>query len=218
MFVVIDWLDGSGKATQVELLAKKLKDLWKSVKVLDYPRYWEKSAFAVEKYLNWDYWEDISAKKASIFYAIDRFDSSFGLKEDLKKYDYIVSNRYVSANMIHQTGKIRDKKEREEFLNWLEELEFNIFEIPKPDKIIFLNVTPEMGQKLVLNKGDRKYLKWWKKMDLHEADKNHLQNAWNAAMEAVKKYGWVKIDCEIDWKMRGIEEINEEIMVKMKEN
>jgi hypothetical protein len=37
-------------------------------------------------------------------------------------------------------------------------------------------------------------------------------------MEAVKKYGWVKIDCEIDWKMRGIEEINEEIMVKMKEN
>jgi dTMP kinase len=61
--------------------------------------------------------------------------------------------------MIHQTGKIRDKKEREEFLNWLEELEFNIFEIPKPDKIIFLNVTPEMGQKLVLNKGDRKYLK-----------------------------------------------------------
>ncbi|MDR1944587.1 MAG: hypothetical protein LBQ59_00415 [Candidatus Peribacteria bacterium] len=94
-----------------------------------------------------------------MFYAIDRFDDSFTLKEDLKKYDYIVSNRYVSANMIHQAGKIKDKKEREEFLDWLGELEFNIFEIPKPDKVIFLNVTPEMSQKLVLEKDSRKYLK-----------------------------------------------------------
>jgi dTMP kinase len=77
----------------------------------------------------------------------------------LKKYDYIISNRYVSANMIHQTGKIKDKEEREEFLDWLEELEFDIFEIPKPDKVIFLNVSPEMGQKLVLNKESREYLK-----------------------------------------------------------
>jgi dTMP kinase len=61
--------------------------------------------------------------------------------------------------MIHQAGKIKDKKEREEFLDWLGELEFNIFEIPKPDKVIFLNVTPEMSQKLVLEKDSRKYLK-----------------------------------------------------------
>jgi dTMP kinase len=53
MFIVIDWIDGSGKATQVKLLKEKLEALWKSVKLLDYPRYGEKSAFAVEKYLNW---------------------------------------------------------------------------------------------------------------------------------------------------------------------
>ncbi|MDR2640554.1 MAG: hypothetical protein LBC61_04505 [Candidatus Peribacteria bacterium] len=101
----------------------------------------------------------MDAKKASIFYAIDRFDDSFALKEDLKNYDYIISNRYVSANMIHQAGKIKDKKEREEFLNWLEDLEYNIFEIPRPDKVIFLNVTPETSQKLVLKKDTREYLK-----------------------------------------------------------
>jgi dTMP kinase len=77
----------------------------------------------------------------------------------LKKYDYIISNRYVSANMIHQTGKIKDKREREEFLDWLENLEFGILDIPRPDKVIFLNVTPEMSQKLVLQKDSREYLK-----------------------------------------------------------
>lgn len=213
MFVVIDWIDWSGKWTQVKLVEENLIKLWKTVKVLDYPRYWEKSAFAVEKYLNWDYWKDVTAKQASIFYAIDRFDDSFNLRADFDKYDYIISNRYVSASMIHQAGKIQDKKERQEFLEWLSDLEYNIFKIPKPDKTIFLNVSPEMSQKLVLMKDDRQYLKDWKKMDLHEEDKNHLINAHASAMEVVEKFDdWVKIDCELDWKMRSIMDINEDIL------
>ena len=212
MFVVIDWIDWSGKGTQVKILEEKLKKMWKTVKVLDYPRYWEKSAFAVEKYLNWEYWKDVTAKQASIFYALDRYDDSFNLRKDFANYDYIISNRYVSASMIHQAGKILDKKERQEFLEWLADLEYNIFNIPKPDKTIFLNVSPIMSQKLVLMKEERLYLKDWKKMDLHEEDKNHLINAHFSAMEVVEKFDdWVKIDCEKNWKMRSIEEINEDI-------
>lgn len=212
MFIVIDWLDGSWKWTQVKIIADNLRKLWKKVKVLDYPRYWEKSAFFVEKYLNWEYWNNISAKQASIFYALDRFDDSFNLREELKDYDYIISNRYVSANMIHQTGKIFDKQERNDFLEWLENLEFDIMWIPRPDKVIFLNVSPDMSQKLVLKKESRDYLKWDKKMDLHEEDKDHLSNAYLAAIEVVEKYKWVKIDCEKNWNMRSIEDINNEIM------
>lgn len=212
MFIVIDWLDGSGKWTQVKLLEEKLIKLWKKVKVLDYPRHWEKSAFFVEKYLNWGYGKNLTAKQASIFYALDRFDDSFNFKNELQNYDFIISNRYVSANMIHQTWKIFDEKERDDFLDWISDLEFNIFGIPKPDKVIFLNVTPETSQKLVLKKWDREYLKDGKKMDLHEEDKNHLINAYNAAMQVVKKYNWTKIDCEIAWEMRSIEEINDEIL------
>ena len=212
MFVVIDWLDGSGKWTQVKLLLENLEKLGKKVKVLDYPRYGEKSAFFVEKYLNWWYGKNLTAKQASLFYALDRFDDSFNLREDFQSYDFIISNRYVSANMIHQTWKLFDEKERNEFLDWLYDLEFNIFGIPKPDKVIFLNVTPETSQKLVLKKYDRDYLKDGKKMDLHEEDKEHLINAYDAAMYVVKKYNWIKIDCEFDWKMRAIEEINEEII------
>ena len=111
MFVVIDWIDWSWKWTQIKLLTEKLTLMWKKVKVLDYPRYWEPSAFAVEKYLNWEYWNNVSAKLWSVFYAIDRYDSSFDIKDSLDKYDYILSNRYVSASMIHQAWKIEDEKE-----------------------------------------------------------------------------------------------------------
>ena len=216
MFIVIDWIDWSGKWTQVKLLEEKLISMWKTVKVLDYPRYWEKSAFAVEKYLNWEYWKEVTAKQASIFYAIDRYDDSFNLRWDFHKYDYIISNRYVSASMIHQAGKIKDIKERQEFLDWLSDLEYNIFNIPKPDKTIFLNVSPVMSQKLVLMKEDRQYLKDWKKMDLHEEDKNHLINAHSSAMEVVDKFDdWVKIDCEKNWEMRSVEEIHDDILMEI---
>ncbi len=212
MFVVIDGIDGSGKWTQVKLLEERLISMWKKVKILDYPRYGEKSAFAVEKYLNGEYWKNVTAKQASFFYALDRFDDSFNLRADLEDYDYIISNRYVSANMIHQAWKIEDENEKYEFLKWLEDLEFNIFAIPKPDKTIFLNVSPEMSQKLVLMKEEREYLKWWKKMDIHEEDKEHLQKAHSSAMWIVEKYNWIKIDCEKNWEMRSIDEINDEIL------
>lgn len=213
MFIVIDWIDWSWKWTQVDRVKNELEKKWKKVKILDYPRYWKKSAFMVEKYLNWEYWSVVSAKQASIFYAIDRYDESFDIKNDIEKYDYIISNRYVSANLIHQAWKIEDKEERDDFLTWAEDLEYNIFNIAKPDKVIFLNVSPEMSQKLVLMKEDREYLKWWKKMDLHEEDKNHLINAHASAMEVVDKFDdWVKIDCEKNLNMRSMEDITNDIL------
>lgn len=77
---------------------------------MDYPRYGEKSAYFVEQYLNGAYGSQVNAKAASIFYALDRFEDSFNFKQRQQQYDYIISNRYVSASMIHQAGKIEDKK------------------------------------------------------------------------------------------------------------
>lgn len=214
MFIVIDWIDGSGKGTQVEILRKHFEGLGKKVKILDYPRYGYASSFMVQKYLNGEYGKTLSPKLASIFYAVDRYDSMMDKKYvDFENYDYIISNRYVSANMIHQTGKIEDDNEAKEFLDWLYDLEYNIFGIPKPDKVIFLNVTPDISQKLVLKKQEREYLKDGKKMDLHEEDINHLQNAWEKAMKVVDMYDdWVKIDCIENWDILPIEEITKKIL------
>lgn len=213
MFLVIDGIDGSGKGTQVEILRKHFEWMGKKVKILDYPRYGYTSSFMVQKYLNGEYGKTLSPKLSSIFYAIDRYDSSFDLRKDFLSYDYIISNRYVSANMIHQTGKIEDEQEAKEFLDWLYDLEYNIFWIPKPDRVIFLNVTPEISQKLVLKKSQRDYLKDGKKMDLHEEDIHHLQNAWEKAMKVVEMYDdWVKIDCVEKGEMLPIEEITKKIL------
>lgn len=216
MFIVIDGIDGSGKWTQTQILVDTLIQQGKKVKLLDFPRYWQPSAFGVERYLNGDYWKNVSAKQASMLYALDRFDASFEFGPEMWDYDYVISNRYVSASMIHQAGKISDPEKRAEFIAWLEDLEYNIFGIPKPDLTIFLNVSPEMSQKLVLQKQDRSYIKWDKKMDIHEADKNHLIQAHASAMDIVQTHpDWLRIDCESQGNMRDIDVIAADILATL---
>jgi dTMP kinase len=214
MFIVIDWIDGAGKSTQIKKIKENLENKWKTVKVISYPRYNEQSSFMVQKYLNWDYWRKVWAKQASIFYAIDRFDSSFELKNDLNEYDYVITDRYVSGNMIHQAWKIDNIAERDWFLEWLEDLEFNIFNIPRPDKVIFLNISANQSMINTSSRWweDKEYITWDKKQDIHEDDKNHLINACNSANHVAEKYNWIKINCEEEWKMKSIDEINSEIM------
>lgn len=213
MFIVIDWIDGSGKWTQVKLIVEHLESIWKKVKTLDYPRYDEQSSFMVRKYLNWEYGKEVSAKLASIFYAIDRFDSSFDIRKDFESYDYIISNRYVSANMIHQAGKIDDKEERKAFLDWEYDLEYNIFGIPKADKVIFLDVPPEVSVELLKTKENRDYIKNGTNLDLHEEDKNHLTKAREAAISVCDMYDdWTRLNCTKNWKMMSIEDVTKMIL------
>lgn len=218
MFIVLEWIDWSWKWTQIKLLKEKLELAWKKVKLIDYPRYWKKWAVFVEKYLNWKYWKEISAKTASLFYALDRFDSSFKLKKEYKKYDYILANRYVSSNMVHQAWKIKWKDEKKRFkkidtfLDWLIELEFDILEIPIPDKVIFLDVKPFVANKLVEKKEKRAYIKWDKNKDIHEEDENHINDAYNTAKYIAKKYEWTVIDCVKNDEILGKEVITEMIL------
>jgi len=213
MFIVIDGLDGSGNGTQTQLVKTALEKQGKRVLMLDYPRYGETSAFMVEKYLNGGYGSHVSPKLASIFYAIDRFEDSFNFKERTGEYDYIISNRYVSASMIHQTGKIESVEERISFMNWLHELEFEIFGIPKPDKILFLDVPPEVSQKLIEKKEERAYITWGKKKDLHEADENHLKNAYEVAHQILNQFpDWIQIQCCKNGEILPIDTITKKIL------
>ncbi|MDD2515611.1 MAG: thymidylate kinase [Candidatus Gracilibacteria bacterium] len=195
MFIVIDGIDGSGKGTQTELLKTELEKLGKKVKIYDFPRYEEDASIMVRKYLNGAYGRGLGAKPASIFYAIDRFDASFSLREDLKNYDYIISNRYTSASMIHQGGKIKDENELKDYVKWLEDLEFNIFGIVKPDKTIFLTLPVDTAIKLVEMKKKREYIKNGDNKDIHEDDKDHLINAYNSAQKVATMQNWTKIEC-----------------------
>ncbi len=208
-FIVIDGTDGSGKATQTKLLLERLEKENISVKTIDFPQYGKKSAGLVEEYLNGNYGpaNDVGPYRASIFYACDRYDASFEIKKWLEQGNVVIANRYVSSNMGHQAGKIKDPTERDKFLEWLFELEYNLFGIPKPDINILLYMPPEMGQQLVDNKGHRDYV-GGQKRDIHEADLEHLKNAAEAYQYVAKKYNWIIINCAPEGKLLSIEEIH----------
>jgi dTMP kinase len=215
-FIVIEGTDGSGKGTQIELLRNYLKGKKKDFEVSDFPQYNNFSGAFVAKYLRGEYGsaEEVGPYRGSIFYAIDRYDKSFDIARWIKEGKIVLSNRYVSANMGHQAGKIDNKKKRNDFLKWLYNLEYDIFNIPKPDVTILLYASPEIGQKLVDNKNTRSYVHG-KKRDIHEADLNHLKKASEAYLDVAKKYKWTIIDCTPEGVMRSRESIHEEILKKL---
>lgn len=211
MFIVIDWTDWSGKGTQTKLLVERLKNKWYNVEMADFPQYGKKSAWMVEEYLNWNLWtaEEVWPYRASVFYAIDRYEASSRIKKWLEEWKIVISNRYVSSNMWHQAGKIHDLKERDKFLERLNDFEYWLFWIPRPDLNILLYMPTEIWQKLVDQKWDRKYTD--KKRDIHEADINHLRDAANAYKYVAEKYNRTIIDSAPNWNLRSIEEISDEL-------
>jgi dTMP kinase len=218
VFIVIEGTDGSGKTVQTKKLVENLKAAGKDVETIEFPQYGNKSAGLVEEHLTGKYGtaDEVGPYRASIFFACDRYDASFKIKKWLDKGKIVIANRYTSANMGHQAGKIKDKEERDKFLEWLENLEFNIFNIPKPDATILLFMPPEIGQKLVDKKGHREYV-GGEKRDIHEADINHLKDAAEAYKYCAKKYNWLLIDCAPNNNLREIEDISKEVFEKVKE-
>ena len=147
--IVLDGTDGSGKATQTELLKKRLEQEGRQVEVISFPQYGRKSAGMIEEYLAGSYGspKDVGPRCASVFYACDRYDAAPKIRKWLQEGKIVIANRYVFSSMGHQAGIIADLKERDVFLAWLEQLEYIIFKVPKPDLNILLFVPAETGQK-----------------------------------------------------------------------
>ena len=215
---VIDGTDASGKQTQFEKLQERLKKENINYKVISFPNYDSPSSSLVKMYLSGEFGEnakDVSPYIASTFYAADRFAT---FKKELEEYynngGIILADRYTTANMVHQAGKIDNKEEREKFLNWLWDFEFNLYKLPVPTKVFFLNMPPEYAFKLMENR-ENKFTHETKK-DIHERDKNHIIDSYNAACEVADKYNWIKIECVKDNKIRTIQEIHEDIYKEIK--
>ncbi len=210
---VIDGTDGSGKQTQFDLLKKHLDDEGIEYKTVSFPNYDSPSSSLVKMYLSGEFGEnaqDISPYIASTFYAVDRY-ATFK-KEYQEYYDnggIILADRYTTGNMVHQAGKIKNETEREKFLNWLFNLEFDIYGLPVPTKVFFLNMPPEKVAELIKNRKNK--FTHDSKKDIHERDPKHLEDAYNAACSLVDKYNWSEIKCVKEDKIRTREDIHNEI-------
>lgn len=215
---VIDGTDGSGKQTQFDKLVERLEKEKIDFMKLSFPRYDSPSSSLVKMYLAGEFGEnakDVSPYIASTFYAADRYASykqEFG--EYYKNGGLILADRYTTANIVHQAGKIQDKKEREKFLDWLCDLEYNIYGIPEPTEVFFLNMPPEYALKLM--EGRENKITHDMKKDIHERDKNHIIDSYNAACDLVDKYNWYEVKCVNNGEIRTIEDIHEEIFAEIK--
>ncbi len=213
-FIVIDGTDGSGKATQTSLLEKRLKKDGYKVKKIDFPRY-DKNFFGklIGECLVGDYGDFIALDPhiASVLYAADRFESSKEIKKWLTEGYIVLADRYVSSNQIHQGSKISNLIKRKEFLRWLDKMEYGVFDIPRPNLIVFLDVPIEITQKLLILKDQAKKKKYLKgKKDQAENDRLHLEKSRANAIEIVQKGNrWKKIDCSLSGNILPKEKIHE---------
>ncbi len=176
-FIVIDGTDGTGKTTQLQILANKLHSEGYEVELADFPQYNTKAGGMVEEYLSGKYGEadEVNPYAASLLYSVDRFDASFKIREWLQQGKVVICNRYISASFAHQGNKIKNALERKLFFNWLSEIEYKIFNIPKPDLYLILYMEPEISQKLA---HDRQREDWkGKTKDIHEDNIQHLRQA-----------------------------------------
>ena len=217
---VIDGTDGSGKQTQLEKLKERFEKDGIDYKLVSFPNYDSPSSSLVKMYLAGEFGEnakDVSPYIASTFFAADRYAT---YKKDYEEYykngGIILADRYTTANMVHQAGKIADKTERKKFLDWLCDFEFNMYGLPVPTEVFFLNMPVEKSLELIKNR-ENKFTHQAQK-DIHESDPNHLIDAYHAACDVAKEYNWFEIHCMKDGELRAIEDIHEEIYNEVKKH
>jgi dTMP kinase len=211
--IIIEGTDSSGKATQTKRLFRRLKDENINIMKIEYPNYNSNSSALVKMYLEGSFGKDpkdVSPYVASTFYAVDRYAS---YKTEWEKFysegGIILADRYTTSNMIHQAAKIEDAQDKDEYLNWLWDLEFNMYKLPVPDCVIFLDMDPEESRRLMENRKNK--FTGDEEKDIHESNYGYLVNSYNNAVNIAEKYSWNKIKCCVEGNLKTIEDINNEI-------
>ena len=217
--IVIEGTDSSGKETQTKRLFEKLEEKGLKVKKISFPNYDSPACEPVKMYLAGAFGEDamkVNPYPVSTMYAIDRYAS---FKTDWEKFynedGIIVTDRYVTSNMVHQASKIRDLDEKKKYLNWLEDLEYEKMGIPRPDLVIFLNMPTDMAIRLMTERKNK--ITGEEKKDIHERDKEYLKESHANACKIANIYNWKEIKCNDGERIKTIEEIGEEVFSLVEE-
>ncbi len=216
--IVIEGLDGGGKTTQIELIKKVYPDF----RYITFPNYDSPSGKIIKSYLNGDYSEEsgyVSAYTASCFYAVDRYTSyKTDWEKDIKAGKIVVSARYVSSNAMYQMTKLSEEK-WEEYLNWLYDMEYNKFGMPKPYATLFLDMPTDISRKLLLKRygGDEK------KLDIHESNLMYMDECRKALAEGerieISKVGSIIPEVKVHegGEPLSVDRIHQTIILKIKE-
>lgn len=218
LIVIESGTDASGKATQTQLLYNRLAEENYRVRKISFPDYDSESSSLVKMYLRGDFGHDpndVNGYITSTFFAVDRF-ASFTTKwgDFYNSGGIIICDRYTTSNMVHQGAKL-EAEEKDKFLDWLADLEFNLYGLPTPDKVFFLNVPPTLSNELMKNRLNK--ITGQKEKDIHENDSDYLIKSYNHSLYVAEKYNWVNIQCINNNTLRPIQDIHEEIYNQLKQ-
>ena len=214
--IVIEGTDGSGKSTQFRLMSERLEQDGVAFKHIVFPRYSEESSALIRMYLGGQFGgspADVNAYAASSFYAVDRFAS---YKMDWGKWyedgGVVLSDRYTTSNAVHQASK-EHGADRQAFLQWLYDFEYDKLGLPRPDLTIYLDVPTDFTEKMLRGREQATNTS----ADIHEKDMSYLATCRECGREAAQFYGWTMIQCVKDGQMRSIEDIHNEIYSAVKQ-
>ena len=209
--LVLEAGDGSGKATQTKMLRERLVAESRCVRQVEFPDYASPSSALVRMYLGGDFGErasEVNAYAASAFFAVDRY-ASFQTKwrADLEAGAIVLADRYTTANMVHQAVKIEDAAEREAFLAWLEDFEYEKLALPRPDLVLFLDMDPAVSRRLIAARAAASGAA----RDIHERDEDYLVRCHRASVNLAARCGWQRIRCSEAGEPLSREAVHEEI-------
>lgn len=218
-FIVLEGTDGAGKKTQAKLLARQLRRQGYSVLAIAFPRYGNASAYFVQQYLSGAYGaqKDVSPEETALFFAIDRFAAATTIREALSVGKIVVCDRYVGSNMGHHGSAFVRSARREKFFKWVQQLEFGIFSIPRPDISLVLHVPAAIAQRRA--HAQRHNPSGLGKKELLAADRRHLRRAEQIFVELTKLYPrqFRLIECAPHGKLLGVSAVHDLIWQQVRE-
>lgn len=217
--IAIEGTDGSGKQTQAQMLFEYLSAEGVRCKKIGFPNYQSESSALVKMYLRGEFGKNADAvdpKIASIFFAGDRYASWKTVWEECyRESGIILTDRYVMSNLIHQAAKLDLYEERLAFKRWLEELEYSIFSLPRPDLVFYLHMDIEASFALMENRNNK--FSGQADKDIHERDREYMKRSYQCAELFSRIDSWHRIECLKDGEIRTREEIHQELVRILKE-
>jgi len=212
-FIVIEGIDGSGKRTQLELLARAFGERGISVEQVSFPNYSGFFGKLVARFLNGEFGtlEDVDPHFSALLYAGDRLESKPRLDAALTAGKTLLADRYIGSNLAHQAARVSPEK-RAEFTEWLRGLEYSVYGLPAEDLVLYLRVPVEHAHRLIGEKAAREYTT--RQRDLQEDSQSHLEGAAKVYEELARQPNWATIECAdaSTGSMRTPAEIHDQIL------
>jgi dTMP kinase len=211
--IVIEGIDGSGKATQAQRLLDYYTAAGQAVRLVSFPDYQSPSSALVKLYLSGGIGAgetgSVNAYAASCFYAADRYISYQNNWRSGYEQGLILADRYTTSNLIHQMAKL-PREEWPGFIEWLHDFEYERLGLPAPDLVLYLDLPLEAAQRLL----DARYGGDDRRRDIHERDLSYLAACRQAATYAADRLGWHRIACTEAGELRSVEAIANDIINK----